>query len=403
MARKDNRGRNLRTGETQRADGRYDYRYTDPKTGKRVAVYSMDLAELREMEKQIQREVDDGLITSSDVKKLDVNTLFERYLSLRKIEDSTRQNYISMWNNHVRDDFGRMKVVQVRPSHVKAVYSRMSKAGYSRSTIKIIHDMIYPAFGMAVEDDIIRKNPAADTLRDYGTDPKVKEALTLEQQEKLLEFMAESNVYRCYLPLVQVMIGTACRCGEIIGMTWNDVDMEKREINIDHQLIYKNYGDGCRFHVSTPKTEAGIRTIPMTEYVRKALAQQKKQQFMLGIDRSVEVEGLSGFVFTGRNGLPMMPSAVNNVLYNIVDAYNKREMENARKKRRKAELLPKISAHTMRHTGCTRMAERGLDPKVLQYVMGHANIAVTMEVYNHITGKQRIEKEIRKMDDLIAV
>ena len=99
----------------------------------------------------------------------------------------------------------------------------------------------------------------------------------------------------------------------------------------------------------------------------------------------------------------MMPSAVNNVLYNIVKAYNKKETETAKKERRKPKLLPKFSAHILRHTGCTRMAERGIDPKVLQYLMGHANIAVTMEVYNHITSKKRIENEIRKMDDLIAV
>lgn len=402
MARKDNKGRNLRNGETQRADGRYDYRYMDSRTGKRVTIYSMDLAELREMEKQLQREVDDGLVTTSDVKKLDVNTLFAQYLSLRKLEESTRANYLSMWKNHIRDDFGKMKVVQVRPSHVKAVYARMSRAGYSRSTIKVIHDMLYPVFGMAVEDDIIRKNPAKDTLRDYGIDPKVKEALTMEQQEKMLRFAANSNVYNSYLPLLQVMIGTACRCGEIIGLTWQDVSMEKMEISINHQLTYRNYGDGCKFHVQSPKTDAGNRIIPMTAYVRKALLEQKKQQFMLGINRDVEIEGLKGFIFTGKYGNPMMPSAVNSVLYNIVDAYNKQEAAKVKKEHRKPEFLPRISAHILRHTGCTRMAECGVDPKVLQYIMGHSNIVVTMEVYNHITEKQRIEKEIRKMDDLLT-
>lgn len=403
MTRKDNRGRNLKTGETQRADGRYDYRYMDPKTRKRVAVYSMDLTELREMEKRIWRELDDGMITTPDVKRLDVNTLFEQYLSLRKIEQSTRTIYISMWNNHVRDDFGKMKVIQVRSSHIKAVYVRMSKAGYSRNTIKLIHDMIYPVFGMAVEDDIIRKNPAKDTLRDYGTAPKVKDALTPEQQEKLLQFVADSNVYNIHLPLLQVMIGTAVRCGEIIGLTWSDVSMEAMEISINHQLAYRNYGDGCKFHVQKPKTSSGNRVIPMTTYVKKALVEQKKQQFLLGIDRDVEIDGLKGFVFTGKYGNPIMPSTVNNVLYNIVAAYNKQETIKAKREHRKPEPLPRISAHTLRHTGCTRMAERGIDPKVLQYIMGHANIAVTMEVYNHITEKQRVEKEIRKMDDLMVM
>ena len=149
MARKDNRGRNLRTGESQRADGRYDYRYIDQKTGKRVTIYSTDLAELREMEKKVQREVDDGLITTSDMKKLDVNTLLENYLSLRELVDSTRVNYIRMWELHVKDELGRMRVVQVRPSHIKALYAKMSRSDYARNTIKLIHDLIFPAFEMA--------------------------------------------------------------------------------------------------------------------------------------------------------------------------------------------------------------------------------------------------------------
>lgn len=94
--------------------------------------------------------------------------------------------------------------------------------------------------------------------------------------------------------------------------------------------------------------------------------------------------GYSGFVFTAKSGRPLMPNGVNSVLYNIVDAYNKVEVERAKKEHRKAELLPKFSAYVMRHTACTRMAECRMDVKVLQYIMGHAHINVTMEVYNHI-------------------
>lgn len=122
---------------------------------------------------------------------------------------------------------------------------------------------------------------------------------------------------------------------------------------------YKNLGDGSKFHVTSPKTEA--------------------------------------------SGRPLQPSGVNNVLYNIVNAYNKKEKAEATREHRKPEYLPTISAHILRHTGCTRMAESGVDPKVLQYIMGHANIAVTMEVYNHITEFGRIEKEILKMEDLKVV
>ena len=159
--------------------------------------------------------------------------------------------------------------------------------------------------------------------------------------------------------------------------------MEKKEVSISCQLIYKNYGDGYKFHVSTPKTDAGIRKIPMSETVYKAFAAQKRQNFLQRIPRNVEIEGRTDFIFMSKNGRPLMPSAVNNVLYNIVAAYNKQETEQAKKEKREADYMPSISAHTLRHTGCTRMAEQGLDMKVVQYIMGHANIGVTMKVYNH--------------------
>lgn len=111
MARKDNRGRNLKVGESQRKDGLYMYRYTDERTGKRVAIYDADLAALREKERQIAREMDDGIVTDRAAKKLTVNALFERYIESKKLADSTRSNYIATWNNRVRDESGSGQTV----------------------------------------------------------------------------------------------------------------------------------------------------------------------------------------------------------------------------------------------------------------------------------------------------
>ena len=134
--------------------------------------------------------------------------------------------------------------------------------------------------------------------------------------------------------------------------------------------------------------------------VKKAFEEQRKINFMLAKDKSFEVDGYSGFVFTAKSGRPLMPYGVNSVLYNIVDAYNKAEVQKAKKEHRKAELLPKVSAHVMRHTACTRMAECRMDIKVLQYIMGHAHFDVTMEVYNHLGDRARIENEIAKLDSM---
>lgn len=403
MARKDNRGRNLKQGESQRKDGLYMYRYVDERTGNRETIYDTELTSLRERERQIAREMEDGIMTSLAVKKMTVNALFERYLESKKLADTTRANYISIWNNRVRDEIGQLKVVQVKPSHIKLYYSKLTKSGYSHSTIKLIHNLIYPSFEMAVDDDMIRKNPAKGTLGDNGKSAIEKDALTLLQQQNLFHFVKDSKVYSIYLPMLQFMIGTGCRCGELIGLTWSDVDMDEKNISINHQLIYKDYGDGYRFHVTTPKTDAGIRTIPMNETLRKVFAEQKRLNFMRSIQKNVEIEGLTGFIFTSKNGRPLMPNAVNSVLRNIVIAYNKEEVRRAKEGKRKAELMPAISAHTMRHTACTRMAEQGLDMKIVQYIIGHVDISVTMEVYNHITERIRIEKELTKLELLQVI
>ena len=341
MARKDNKGRNLKTGEYQRPDGRYEYRYKDEITGKRNSVYAADLASLREMEKKINKDMDDLLITDSSVKKLTVNTLFERYMATKNIKERTKKNYIRMWDYRIRNTLGNIRVLDFKTSHVRTFFSTLSDEGLAHSTIKGLYGLLNPSFELAVEDGIIRKNPVTGTLGDYGAPAKEKEALTLEQQEKLLQFVEQSNVYKPHLPMMQVMFGACLRVSETIGLTWSDVDMKNREIHVG---------------------------------------------------------GRSGFIFNTKHGRPIMPAGVNSFLKNIVNAYNKKESKLAEEEKREPELMPPISSHTLRHTGCTRLGENNVNPKVMQYVMGHSDAQITMNVYNHIAEKSHVENEMSKMN-----
>ena len=392
--RKDSRNRVLKNGETERKDGRYMYRYTDSKTGQRKTIYARDLPELREKEKSVLSDVENNIRTGGNVKSLTVNDLFRHYLEIKEISDSTKVNYRSTWKNNVENSIGQYKVVRVLPSDVKKLYSGLSQKGLAKSSIKRVHNLLHPVLEMAVDDDIIRKNPAKSVWSDYGREPEEKKALTLGQQKQLMEFVKSDDMYKCYHPMLTIMLGTGVRCGELVGLTWDDVDMERKEIHIRRTLVYKDYGDGLRLHISTPKTKSGMRTIPMTDSVHNAFTEQKERNTMLGKDRNVfEVEGLQGFVFITRNGRPLLMCSVNKVLSNIVKAINAQGQE---------EPYPSISAHTMRHTFCTRMAENGMDIKVLQYLMGHANINITMQVYNHIADSSRIEKELARINALSA-
>ncbi len=382
----------MRNGETERKDGRYVYRYTDQKTGKRKNIYAKDLPELREKEKAVNADINDNIRTDGNLKKLTVNSLFQNYLETKEISESTLAGYRSTWKNHVEDSIGQYKAVNVLPSDIKKLYSGLSQKGLAKNSIRRIHNLIRPALEMAVDDGIIRRNPAKSVWKDYGREPEEKKALTVGQQKQLMEFVKSDSRYKRYYPMLTVMLGTGVRCGELVGLTWDDVDMGKKEIHIRHTLIYKNFGNGMEYRISTPKTKSGIRTIPMSDKVYNAFIQQKQLNAMSGKDRnSFEVGGCRDFIFITRTGRPFLMTSVNKLLAHIASAM---DMENP------GNPFPSISAHTMRHTFCTRMAENRMDIKVLQKVMGHANVTITMQTYTHVADSSRIRDEFDRIDEL---
>lgn len=387
--RKDNKGRVLQKGESQRKDGRYVYQYNDI-YGKRKCVYADTLSDLRKKEKQIDKDLDDNIDTVGA--EITLNEQFDKYISLKtQMRNSTKQNYIDLWNGNLRyNALGNKKLCDIKKSDVLRFYNSLSERGLKYSTIKTFNCMISPCLDLAVDDDVIRKNPCNGCLSEFNRDSEERMSLTEHEQEVFLEFIQQNKVYSAHYPLIMFMIGTAVRCGEAIGLTWNDVDFKNKEVSINHQLIYKKSGKSYGFYADSPKTDSGIRVIPMTKDVCKALMKQRQNQLSKGWRTNVEIDGYSDFVFSTKNGNPIMPSAVNNLLLNIVNRYNSAvgEIE-----------LPHISAHILRHTGCTRMAEAGIDPKVLQYIMGHSNISVTMDVYNHIS-PERNRKEMDKLEKM---
>mgnify|MGYP000988362613 CR=1 FL=1 len=289
---------------------------------------------------------------------------------LTEKEREMKKNYIRMWDYRIRNTLGNIRVVDFKTSHVRTFFSALSDEGLAHSTIKGLYGLLNPSFELAVEDGIIRKNPVTGTLGDYGAPAKEKEALTLEQQEKLLKFVEQSNVYKPHLPMMQVMFGACLRVSETIGLTWSDVDMKNREIHVGGQLVYYEGDEGYCFHDSETKTDAGIRDIPMTQMVYDAFRKQRELNLMLGLQSNVEIGGRSGFIFNTKHGRPIMPAGVNSFLKNIVNAYNKKESKLAEEEKREPELMSPISSHTLRHTGCTRLGEDNVNPKVMQYVMG---------------------------------
>ncbi len=399
QSRKDPRGRVLRKGEAWRdQDCRYSYSYTDP-LGRRKWIYASDLQTLREKEKKLMRDQLDGLDLYA-AGKATVNNTFDRYISTKyDLRDSTRNGYLYTYNKFVRSTFGKRKLVDVKFSDVMHFYLHLINVdGLALGTLDSVHCVLHPTFELAVRDDIIRKNPSDGVMREIskksGKNRGIRRALTPEQQRAFMEYMAGHPIFYHWWPLFTILLGTGCRIGECLGLRWEDLDFENKVISINHAVTYYRSAEHGRqlMSISLPKTEAGIRTIPMLDVVKEAFLMEKEQQFdMLGGLNEQIIDGMSGFVFQNADGRVPNPQTVNRTIKRIVETYNSEELLNAAKEKRDPELIPNFSCHVLRHTFATRLCEAESNLKVIQSVMGHRNIETTMDIYAEATEEKKQE------------
>lgn len=392
--RRDNKGRILRTGESQRKDGRYMFRWTE--NGREKSVYALELAELREKEKQIQRDIEDG-IDSQKANNITLNDMFEKYMvSKTELKQSTRTNYTYMYKNYVADTLGKRKISKIKYSDIKTFYnSLIREKNFKPNSMEIINTILHPVFTLAVRDGLIRSNPTDGVMQEikksHNWEKTKRHALTIEEQTAFINYLAKSETYNHWLPLFTVFLGTGCRVGELIGLRWQDCDFENNIISINHNLIYRQQDDGkCKFCVTTPKTNAGCRTIPMLMEVRKALLQERKRQMAAGFS-TIEIDGYSGFIFTNRFGMVHNPMTLNRAIVRAYKAYNEEEIKQAKLEKREPLYIRHFSVHNLRHTFCTRFCENEQNLKVIQEIMGHSDISTTMNVYAECTEDKKKE------------
>ena len=395
--RKDLRGRSLRKGEVQRAsDKRYMYTYTDP-LGRRKFIYANDLTQLREKEEKLLKDQLDGL----DIYvagKATLNETFDRYISTKyNLRESTRSSYLYTYDHYVRETFGLKRIAEIKYSDVlQFYYHLLNQQGISLGTLDSVHCLLHPTFQLAVRDEIIRKNPTDGVMkeisRESGKNRGVRHALTIEQQRCFMEYIANHPIYYHWWPMFTILLGTGCRIGEALGLRWKDLDFEKRVISINHSLVYypANGSNKCVLRVSLPKTDAGIRTIPMLDIVKDAFEMLYEEQKENGFNET-EIDGMSGFIFCNRFGSVPNPQTVNHTIKRIANNYNADEVVRAKKEHRDPIILPNFSCHHLRHTFCTRLCENETNLKVIQSIMGHKNIETTLDIYAEATEKKKQE------------
>ena len=393
----------LRTGEGQRPNGTYEYRWTD-KTGKRRRVYAKTLEELREKEKEIERDKSDGI--KAEARYVTVNELFDLWKQIKRgLKDNTFQNYQYMYNTFVRPEFGKKRISTLKKTDVKRFYNYLAdERSLQASTIDSIHTVLHQVLDMAVDDSYIRNNPSNNVLKELKQSHVFKtekrKALTRPQQDLLLDFLQRNHTYNHWYPIFAVMLGTGLRVGEATGLRWCDIDLDKGMVDVNHTLVYYCHRhevekNGCYFNVNTPKTETSVRQVPMMDFVKEAFLKEKEYQEAMGVECKATVDGYTDFIFVNRFGNVQHQGTLNKAIRRIIRDCND---EVLMKGEDDPVLLPHFSCHTLRHTFTTRMCEAGVNVKVIQDTLGHADIATTLNIYADVS-KELKQTEFIGLDE----
>ena len=391
--RRDNKNRILRNGESQRKDGRYAYKYTDA-TGKQQFVYSWklektdklpegkrDCLSLREKEKQILRDLDDQIAPRGG--EMTVLALVQKYILQKTgVRPNTEAGYQTVVNILKKEKFGGMRIDRVKISDAKCWLIQLQKDGRSYSSIHSIRGVVRPAFQMAVDDDLIRKNPFEFQLATVIVNDSVtREAITRKQERAFLEFVKNDKHFSRYYEGIYILFKTGLRISEFAGLTLADLDMKNRTITVDHQLQRTSK---MEYVIEATKTTSGTRVLPMTDDVyacfERIIANRKtpKVEPIIG--------GKWGFLYLDKNGMPMVALHWEKYFQHICQKYNSIYKVQ----------MPKVTPHVCRHTYCSNMAKSGMNPKTLQYLMGHSDIGVTLNTYTHI-GFDDAKKELKRV------
>ena len=394
---KDLKGNTLPKGIYQRESGVYRGRFKY-----KGEQYTLDDANLKTLQKRmadLRYEVEHGLKGKGD--NVALNEWFDTWLNVHKkrtIKESTQVRYQDAYRRYIKPSLGKKRIADLNPLVIEKLLQGMADEDYSTKTIQDVYNLINAMVKYAVHNRLIIFNVCAG-VEVPKTKKKEIRVLTLDEQQEILKY-AENRLHR---NLIHVALGTGMRAGEMLGLTWDDVDFRKKEIRINKTLVYikdmetRKY----KFMYQTPKTKNSIRTIPMLDSVYHALKKQKVQcmEMQMRAEEWQPLEGFENLVFVGRNGKPMSNHTFQKSLNDIVKTINAERKAVSEKNKTVFESMEHIHPHALRHTFATRCFEAGMEAKSVQMFLGHFSISITLDLYTHVTDdKQR--QELNKLENL---
>lgn len=366
---KDLKGKELGKGISQRKDGYYTARFRN-RDGKDVQKYFKKLQDCRNWIAEARFQDEHGGIYA--MQDMTVNAWAEYWLeNIKKpnVKLQTYNGYREKLNLYILPVIGRMLLGEVSPIHCQDILNRMEAKNLSSSSIALARIVMAMLFRDAVDSEMIIRSPVKRSVRSKGIPREEKTVLSREQQKNFLKYAESTRYYNQFALILQ----TGLRCAELNGLKWEDINFEKRTVHVQRNLNYINKNGTYKWEPGPPKTSSGNRIIPLTDEAVKILLDQKEK---CRAHKLVNMD-FAGYVFMNSKAKP-----ITNKEYNI--ALERISV--------KARIVNHITMHCLRHTFATRCAESGVSPKTLQYVLGHSDIKVTMELYVHAT-QEKIKED----------
>ena len=404
MAKDPKTGKELPKGISWKADKEtYMARFTYQ--GQSYTFYNKDLKALKKTLADKKYEVQHGLQGKAD--RISLNKWYETWLNQYKIpniKETSVHTYKHMYSCYIESTLGSKQLSQVKPVHIQKVYNDLLERGLSAKSISNIQGMLYDIFETACRNDLIIKNPCKGVARPKVEQPD-RRVLSIEEQHTLVSYLKRDK-FKPYEPLIITLLGTGMRIGEVLGLTWDDIDFKNEQISVNKTLVYvKDLNTGkYMFKYQTPKTKNSVRTIPMLSDVKKALKHQsicqKRLRLYMG-DEWQPLKDFEGIVFPSFKGRPHQESEIRNFLINIVAQINADEKRLAEKENREPVVMGHVHPHALRHTFATRCFECDIPPKTVQHLLGHSSVQMTMDLYTHIT-EQKKQEDMKKLEGLFS-
>ena len=415
VKKRDSRGNILRLGESQSEDGTYLYSWIDEDGETRVN-HAETLEELRRDIMQIHQYLHHEIPTSAMAMTLD--ELYRMWIDEKKgiLKERTFQRYTGMYEHQISYILGNRRIYEIRGADIRHYCEKLiQEHGLQERSARNYFRLIYQILQYGVREGYLPYNPAKRAYRGniYKKDSQTKKrkALTIREQQLILELLESVPELRRYRPVIQVMLFTGLRVGEVKALQWEDIDFDRKILYVRHTLgkkqIERDSGHPAdteanpnkrkiqrnryRKSLTQPKTNSSVREIPLLKKAEEALKEEQAWQRKRRIISREKIDGYENFVFLMDGGRLLRDRVLNEALRESC----------ARLREKDASLfqdLSKVTCHTLRHTFATRLCEAGVQMKVIQDVMGHADISLTMDVYAEATADQ-ILSEIYRLGD----